>query len=85
MKTKINLLSSIFLFISLLPNVSNATNCPCLTFFETKSKPDWISAEKITKSHYLTCGYSYCAGLQKIDTKRSDKSAKANLTRMIQA
>jgi hypothetical protein len=85
MKVNMHLFAVISLFIALFPNTSIANNCSCLTFFEVKPKPDWVSAEKITASHYSTYGASYCTGLQIIDVGRSDKSAKANLSRMIQA
>jgi hypothetical protein len=82
---KIKRLSLISLFFALVPSYSNAASCSCISFFEEKPKPSWISAEKITDADYLTYGSTYCTGLQKIDTNRADQAALANLTRMIQA
>jgi hypothetical protein len=85
MRFKTSVFTLLPLLMSFFPNISNAQNCSCLTFFDPKPKPSWISGEKITEAYYSTYGSSYCTGLQKVDTQRSDKSAKANLSRMIQA
>lgn len=76
-------LSGLVLFF--VSDISNAANCSCLPYFENKAKPNWIGSEQISDGKYSTYGSTYCTGLQKVDTARADDSAKANLTRMIQA
>ena len=76
-----------FIMLFLIPGLAsaNAGNCSCKGYFPEAAKPDWLGVESITEHAYFTQGSSFCTGLKKLDVERADKSALANLSRMINA
>lgn len=65
------------------PFEANASLCGCNAYFTVTAKPSWVGRETLNKQHYITHGSANCTGLKKQDVAQADKSALANLTRMI--
>ncbi|MCW8863812.1 MAG: hypothetical protein OQK09_08180 [Colwellia sp.] len=59
--------------------------CSCKDYFPEVTDASSFEQENITEKYYLSHGSSFCSGLKQFDTSRADKSARANLSRMINA
>ncbi len=63
--------------------VTTETSCSCSNYLPSREKPEWVGIESNSVTSYFSHGVSECTGIQPMDFKEADMSARSSLSHLI--